>query len=82
MTASENTLKIRRFLEDELGLDPDVDDDSALFTSDLLDSMDVVQLITFMEQAFGFSINPLEVSLDNLGTIKQISLFVESHQNG
>ena len=55
-----------------------IDDDTELLSSGLLDSFDVVDLVTFIESAAGVQIAASEISLANFETISRILAYVES----
>ena len=58
------------FLEDDLGVDiQDVDEDTPLFSSQLVDSFALVTLMMFVEREAGIRIAPADVNLDNMDTI-------------
>jgi acyl carrier protein len=58
------------FLEDDLGVDvQDVDEDTPLFSSQLVDSFALVTLMMFLERETGIRIAPADVNLDNMDTI-------------
>ena len=72
--ASEN---IRHYLSNRLGVDlTDVTDDSPLFSSNLVDSFSLVELITFIESEGAIKINAWDVTLDNFDSIERILAFV------
>jgi acyl carrier protein len=72
--ASEN---IRNYLSNRLGVDlTDVTDDSPLFSSSLVDSFSLVELITFIESEGAVKINAWDVTLDNFDSIDRILAFV------
>lgn len=69
--------KIRALVIDNLGLDVNVDDDTLLFSSGLLDSLSAVSLLFALNDDLGISLSPLEVSLDDFDSISMITLTVE-----
>lgn len=65
------------FLESEAGVDTDdISDDSALFSSGVVDSFALVTLMMHLETIGGFRIDPTDVTLDNLDSINRILAFV------
>ncbi len=65
------------FMTDRMGLDPEgVDDDTPLFSSGLLDSFSMVDLIMHVEEHTGRRMSAGEVSLDNLDTVRGILGYV------
>lgn len=61
------------FMQEELGIDTsDVDPSSLLFTTGIVDSFSLVLLVTFIERKCGFTVQPDDVTLDNLDSIQRI----------
>jgi acyl carrier protein len=68
---------LRRYLYEKQGLEPeDCEDDTRLFSSGLMDSFSMVDLIMFIENAAGLQVHPAEVTLDNFDSIARILAFV------
>lgn len=51
-------------------------DDENLTSSGIIDSMGVLELILFLEDAFGVAVADHEVTFDNVGTVRNITRFV------
>lgn len=43
-----------------------------LFTSGLLDSLEVVHLITFLDKELGVALDPLDIGFEELDTVERI----------
>jgi acyl carrier protein len=70
---------LRRFLQERQGLEPeDFEDDTLLFSSGLIDSFSMVDLIMFIEEAAGFRVHPADVTLNNFDSIDRLLAFVEA----
>ena len=70
---------LRRYLHEKQGLEPeDFEDDTLLFSSGLLDSFSMVDLIMFIEDTAGVRVHPVDVTLDNFDSIDRILAFVET----
>jgi acyl carrier protein len=70
------------YFEEQMGLDTsDIEDDTLLFSSSILDSFSLVDLMMFIEQETGIKIEPAEVTLDNLDSVERILRFVDSHSS-
>jgi acyl carrier protein len=70
---------LRRYLREKQGLAPeDFADDTMLFSSGLIDSFSMVDLIMFIEDAVGCRVHPADVTLDNFDSIERILAFVET----
>jgi acyl carrier protein len=69
---------VRRYLLQELLRDEelDLDRDEAIFSSGLLDSFSVTQLICFLEDQFGIRIAISDVTLQDFDTIGKILALV------
>ena len=66
------------YLRDECKLDTSgLQDDTQLFSTNLLDSFTMVDLIIFLEKAGGIRIGATEVSMDNLDSVGSILAFCE-----
>jgi acyl carrier protein len=71
------------FLTSKLGLSmTDVDDATPLFSSGLIDSFSMVDLLLFVEESIGKRIDPSEVSLDNLDSVERILAFATAKSAG
>jgi acyl carrier protein len=65
--------KLREFIVSEFKLDADsVYRDTLLFSSGLLDSFSMVDLLAFVEGLAGRRVRVVDVNLDNLDTIDRI----------
>ena len=71
MDELKNTL--RRALASQFGLRVSIDDDTQLFSSGLIDSLNVMELVSFVEGAIGQSIAPAEIVLENFDSIERIA---------
>jgi len=58
----------------------DVEDDTELFSTGLVDSFAMVDLLFFLEQKLPGKVGPDDVSIDNLDSIERILNFVESRE--
>jgi len=70
---------LRRYLHEKQGLEPeDFEDDTLLFSSGLIDSFSMVDLIIFIEDTGDLRVHPADVTLDNFDSIDRILAFVET----
>lgn len=70
---------IKTYLSDRLGVDTaDLTDESPLFSSSLVDSFSLVELITFIETAGGIKVDAWDVTLDNFDSIERILSYVKT----
>ncbi len=73
--------KIVEYLIDELQLDvskSELEDETPLLSSGILDSISALQLVDFLEKEFGFEFQAHEVDQDNLDSIHRILMFIDS----
>lgn len=71
--ASLTAEEIIGFLDAELGVDTaDLTVDSPLFSSALVDSFSLVELVAFLEERCSFRMPAMDVNLDNLDTVGRI----------
>ncbi len=66
------------YLKATLAIDDDLDADSTLFSSGVLDSMSMVSLIAFVEQSTNIQVRSEDVTLDNFDTASRIVRFADS----
>jgi len=55
-----------------------IDDDTALFSSGIIDSMGVIALVEFIETHTGRKIKPTEITLENFDSVNSILRFISS----
>jgi acyl carrier protein len=72
-----NSESLKTYLGERMGLDKaTLADETPLFSSNLLDSFSMVDLIMFIEKESAVRLDPTDVSLDNLDSIERILRFV------
>lgn len=76
--------RVRQFvLENFYVSDPsEVADDTLLVTTGFIDSTGMLELITFLEQAFQIRISDDETTAENLESIERVAAFVERKLRG
>ena len=52
-------------------------DETSFLENSILDSTGMLELINFVEQEFGISIDPSELVPDNLDSVQRVTAFVE-----
>ena len=71
--------KILDFLRNDMGVDTDnISCDQGIFTSNLLNSIEVIEMIVFLEKEFSIKIPSFDVSLEMLDTVNLITKYVEN----
>lgn len=81
MNETEVRARIRGFItENFLYMRPDFElgDDDALLESGVIDSMGVLEVLTFIEDSYGVRPEDDEISEENLGSLRAIARFVTS----
>ena len=69
---------IRGYISDEFGIDANsLQRDTSLFSSGLLDSFSMVDLLSFVEKLTARKFRVVDVSLDNLDSIDRIVAFLK-----
>ncbi|MBI1722719.1 MAG: acyl carrier protein [Gemmatimonadetes bacterium] len=76
--------KIRTFIT-QMSMDASgsaIADDTPLLDSGVMDSMGVLELVTFLESEFGVKVQDEEIVPENFETVVRIAAFVESKKRG
>lgn len=70
--------RIRKFLEqdDEVEIDK-ISDTDTLFTSGLIDSYSLIELLSFMESEFGYVVDFEQLTIDDFDTIEALVNLVQ-----
>ena len=67
------------FLQETSDLDTSsIDERTLLFSTGLIDSFNMVDLVAYLEERCGFRVRPMDVSLDNLDSIERILNFAKA----
>ena len=73
----ERLAGLRVMVADLGGLTQDeISPDEPLFTAGLIDSMSLLEVISFVEEKFGLAVNPADITLDNWDSLSRISRFL------
>jgi acyl carrier protein len=66
-------------LEEEHDVDPsEVQSDTLLFSSGIVDSFMLVALLTFIETTFDCEVEPVDVTLENFDSLDRMAAYIES----
>jgi acyl carrier protein len=79
MTTGEVATRVRGYItENFLYMRPGftVGDDDSLLGNGIIDSMGVIEVITFIQQEFSITIDDDDITEDNLGTLSAIARYV------
>jgi acyl carrier protein len=77
-------LQVRDYVAQRLALkghNAPVEDDQPLFSSGLLDSLDAVEMVVFVEDEFGINFAQINFNLTLLDSVGAICAMVERHGN-
>ncbi|MCT4332607.1 acyl carrier protein [Paracoccus sp. YLB-12] len=61
-----------RFIRDELNVEDDIDAETELFSTGVLDSVAMMNIIGFVEEKAEIEVRPADVTLENFDTCKRI----------
>jgi acyl carrier protein len=61
----------------DLPKDVDLNADTLLFSSQLLNSMNLVELIVFLEETFDVKVKPMDIVFENFDTINLMLAYIE-----
>ncbi|TVZ41772.1 acyl carrier protein [Alteromonadaceae bacterium 2753L.S.0a.02] len=76
---SETKQRIKSFLSQETDVDLEtVGDEEALFTSGLIDSYSLIELLSFLESELGFEVDFGELNVDDFDTIQALTNLVDA----
>lgn len=75
---SEASTKIRTFLVNTIGLNLDgVSDDTALFSSGLIDSLSLIELLSFIESELNSELDIADLDIDEIDTIGALAALAQ-----
>jgi acyl carrier protein len=75
---SETIKKVRGILRSEFGLkESELEDEAPIFSAKVLDSLNSLKLLLFLEREFNLKISPFDVSLDEVDSIGEIARTVD-----
>lgn len=74
--------RIKHFLVQQFPATKNIGIEDPLLKNGLIDSLGILEVVTFLEKEFGFVISDEELLPENFGSIRSISSFVQSKTNG
>ena len=83
MSTTEVAARVRAYItENFLYMRPDfsIGDNDSLLGTGIIDSMGVIEVITFVQQEFGITIDDDDITEENLGTLSAIARYVTDKQ--
>ena len=82
---SEFNAKLKEFIMTEVNPDlnlSQLDDDEPLIESGIIDSLGVLKILAFMDEAFGVDLSSDQIKLENFKNVISICALVEKQKNG
>ena len=71
--------EIKKYISEEFAKDSGVDLETAdLLEEEVVDSLGIFTLISFIEEKFGVSIDPAEINLENFQSLDTITALVDA----
>ncbi|WP_439271387.1 acyl carrier protein [Pseudochrobactrum sp. HB0163] len=55
-------------------------DDASLIDNDIMDSTGVLELVAFLDEAFGIKMPDADIVPDNLDSVEKITAYLKNHQ--
>ena len=68
---------IRNYIEENLLDGEAIDNETDLIMSGVIDSLDIVHLITFIQKEFELKIPPTEITVENFSSISKIADYLQ-----
>ncbi len=83
MEASLDLENIRKFIVDHIpkARQLNIQDDDQLLENGLLDSLGILDVVTYLEEEFGISISDDELTPDNFQSIRTMCTYVQQKKN-
>lgn len=81
MNMSELSARIRDFILTEVNSElqlADLADDEPLIESGIVDSLGVLKIMSFLDEAFGIDLSSAEINLENFKDVRTICKLVET----
>jgi len=74
--------RIKKFLAQQFPATKNVGNDDSLLRNGLIDSLGILEVVTFLEKEFDFTVSDEELLPENFDSIWTLSNFVQSKTNG
>ncbi len=74
--------KIKKFLERQFPAARNVGTEEPLLKNGLIDSLGILEVVTFLEKEFSLTITDEELLPENFESIRSLSAFVQQKRNG
>lgn len=71
--------KVMNYLQNDCGVDVSkIDCETSLFKSAILDSIDIIKLVVFIEKSFNIRVDVFEIGLDSFESVNAIANYVNN----
>ena len=74
--------RIRKFLVTQFPATKNVDNEDPLLKNGLIDSLGILEVVTFLEKEFGITVSDEELLPENFESNRSLSNFVQRKTNG
>jgi acyl carrier protein len=77
--------KIKQFIAQNLLFSEDgfpYDDDASFLHEGIIDSLGVMELVTFVSTTFGVTVDPQEITPDNFDSVRKLATYVLQKTGG
>lgn len=78
MDKQNTTSKIKTFLAQQFPMTKNVSNDEPLLKNGLIDSLGILDLVTFVENEFGIAVSDEDLLPENFGSIHSLTNFVHN----
>ena len=80
---SEFNTKIKEFIMTEVNPELNLqrlDDDEPLIDSDIIDSLGILKILAFLDEAFGIDLSSEQIKLENFKSVRSICELIEKQK--
>ena len=74
--------RIKKFLVQQFPATKNVGNEDPLLKNGLIDSLGILEVVTFLEKEFGIVVSDEELLPDNFESVRSLSAFVQQKTNG
>lgn len=78
MDEQNTTFKIKTFLAQQFPMSKNVGNDEPLLKNGLIDSLGILEVVTFIEKEFGIAVSDEDLLPENFGSIHSLASFVHN----
>jgi acyl carrier protein len=78
MDKQNTASKIRTFLAQQFPMTKNIGNDEPLLKNGLIDSLGILEVVTFMEKEFGIVVSDEDLLPDNFGSIYSLADFIHN----